>query len=116
MHEVMERTAVDTTFPGNGPVADPFTANPQRGSVAYVRVGGREYPIAVAPKCKVCGSARRREIEELMLAGQSGRHVIRTLGLEDADLSTRNLTDHFRAHVPLAAATVDAIRDQLATE
>lgn len=83
---------------------------PANSSVASLRIGGRAVPLVTKPGCKVCRSQKRLEIEEQMLRGLPPSTIID--GLQNAeDLTVRNLTDHFRRHLPVEAEGVQRFLD-----
>ncbi len=87
---------------------------PQQGnlSVAVVRAGGREYPLVSERTCKTCCSEYRGVIERDAVAGRTWKAIVRSLP-DGADLTERNLSDHWRnKHVPVAAEAVQVLAER----
>jgi len=75
----------------------------RNASLAMVRIGGREYPAVNERTCRTCCSDYRDTIERETVAGRTWTAIIRSLP-DDAGLTERNLSDHFRnQHLPVAA-------------
>jgi hypothetical protein len=89
-------------------------STPLNASVAMVRVAGHSYPAVMERSCRTCSSRYREEIERQLIEGRTGSKIVATLP-EDADLTARNVADHFRnGHLPVHEATVQALVDQQA--
>lgn len=70
-------------------------------SVSMVNLGGRLYPLRTEPRCKVCNSPHRLQVERGLVASYGYRAIIRTLP-DDHGLTDRNLKDHVaNGHLPL---------------
>jgi hypothetical protein len=85
-------------------VTSPGTGQRQGGaSIVMYRMGGREYPLRVAPNCKVCRSPHRFNIEQEIIAGRTYKTIEMALP-DDADLSSANIRAHYtNGHLPLDA-------------
>jgi hypothetical protein len=71
-------------------------------SVVTYRLGGREYPLRSEPKCLVCQSPHRVEIERGLLRAYSPTSVYRTLPEQaQASLSVKSIGSHARQHMPV---------------
>lgn len=91
---------------------------PDQGNlgVAKVRVGGREYPLVSQRNCKVCCSPYRHRVEEQSVAGRTWRAIAADLP-EDAGLSPRNVSDHWRnEHLPVVAEATQVLAQEQAAE
>lgn len=85
-------------------------------SVASINVGGREYPLVSEPTCRTCQSPHRRLIEAEAVAGVAWHAIVDRLP-DDAGLTARNLSDHFRnQHLPVAAEGVRQLAERNARE
>lgn len=78
--------------------------------VSY-RVGGREYPLKTVPRCHVCMSPHRFEIEEQIVAGRTYRKIHEAIAdLDENAPSIRNITDHYNnGHMPLEMSSTRQI-------
>lgn len=78
-------------------------------SMVTYRVGGREYPMRTNRQCKVCMSPHRFDIEQDLVSGRTYQKIIDHLP-EDADLTSRNVKDHYlNNHMPLDITNQRAI-------
>lgn len=78
-----------------------FAAPAMGGSMLMTRVGGRTYPAHVNPRCRTCTSPYRTQIENALLKSYGYTAIVRALP-EDANLTVRNVMDHFHnGHLPL---------------
>lgn len=79
-------------------------------SLAEIEVGGRRYPAVSEHRCRVCSSGPlRRRIEEETVDGRSWSSIAADLPA-DADLSPRNIRDHFcHGHLPVKEPTVQRV-------
>lgn len=85
-------------------------------SVASISVGGREYPLVSEPTCRTCQSPHRRFIEAEAVAGVAWHAIVDRLP-DNAGLTARNLSDHFRnQHLPVAAEGVRLLAERDAHE
>lgn len=83
-------------------------------SIVMYRVGGRSYPLKSVAQCKVCASPHRLEVEQQIINARTYAAICRSLP-EDADLSPRNLADHYKnGHMPLEQETLREIVDERA--
>lgn len=83
-------------------------------SIINYRIAGRHYPMKNVGQCKTCQSPHRFEIEEQLVAGRTYAKIIASLP-DDADLSVRNVKDHYlNNHLPLEAATSREIAESRA--
>jgi hypothetical protein len=79
-----------------------------------VTISGREYARRSVQNCKVCCSASRRHVEELILEGVPPDALVQRLPV-DIDLSARNVSDHIRnAHLPITDPAVIAYQERIA--
>lgn len=70
------------------------------GSTVTYRIGGQEYALITNPRCTVCMSPHRFEIENQIVAGRSYRKIVQTLPEEDM-LHPDALYRHYRnEHMP----------------
>lgn len=78
-----------------------MTARQGGASVVTYRLGGRNYPMRTAPNCRVCQSPYRLRVEQELAAGRVYARIASSLP-EDADLSARNVSEHYKnGHMPL---------------
>src|SRR5437660_1619186 len=81
------------------------------GSIASITVGGRTYARRSVPRCLVCSSSVREQVERALLRGDPPSLIAESF--PDAELSARNVGDHFRhGHIPIDPA----VRDMLAAD
>jgi hypothetical protein len=74
-------------------------------SIVSVDVGGQSVPYRSEPRCFVCRTPERLEIEEWLVVGRTSRMIMERW--PDRRLSHRNLMDHVRlGHLPLEAPAV----------
>lgn len=90
-------------------------------SMTMVRVaGGRAVPAKTAPRCRVCQSPQRIDIEQWMLQGYSRPRILGWLdGMEAGELghpTDKALRLHAANHMPLGAAAEAAIIDRRAEQ
>ena len=84
--------------------------------LATVRVGGHEYPLISERACKTCCSPHRDIIERDCVGGRAWSAIIRSLP-DDAGLSERNLSDHWRnGHLPVEAVAVNELAERQAEQ
>lgn len=68
------------------------------------RFGGREYPMKTVPRCRVCMSPYRFEIEEAIVQGRTYRKIAELTNDLDEDqvLTARHVSEHYyNGHMPL---------------
>jgi hypothetical protein len=84
------------------------------------KVGGRMFPLIHVPKCKVCSSDRRFDIEHGVMRGDSYAALAREYGAStdhEKPISDRNIADHVKAgHFPRDLAVMRALVDQRAEQ
>jgi len=87
-----------------------------RSAVSY-RLGGRTYPLRSEPKCKVCQSPYRLEIERSLIKSYGPTAVYRSLPPQaQSDLTVRNISDHARLHLPVDQTIRQAAMEARARE
>ncbi|MFD7835547.1 hypothetical protein [Streptomyces sp. NPDC059761] len=97
---------------------DPEDTGPT--SMILVRVGGRTVPAKTAPRCRVCQSPHRAQIEAWILEGYTRPTILGYL----ADLdegphghpTDKSLRHHTNKHIPLGARAQAAILDRRAEQ
>lgn len=82
-------------------------------SITMYRVGGREFPLVSNSQCKVCCSPHRMEIEREVISGH-GYSGIAKRWSEDWEVTSRNVRDHYQAHMPATLAAAREIVDRRA--
>lgn len=87
-------------------------------SMTLVRVGGRTVPAKTAPKCRVCQSPHRGDIESWILQAYSRPRILSWLADLDAGKlghpSEKSLRLHAERHMPLGAAAQAAVIERRA--
>jgi hypothetical protein len=84
--------------------------------LATIRLGGREYPLVSERACKTCSSPHRDIIERDSVSGRNWATIIRS-SPDDAGLSERNLSDHWRnGHLPVEAVAVSELAERQAEQ
>ena len=86
---------------------------PSNQSLAFVRVGGREYPSLGSQRCGCCVHPLRESIERQLVQGRSPGSVVASLP-EAQPLTARQVGDHYRNHLPIQDAGVAMYREQQA--
>ena len=75
---------------------------PLNASLATIRTAGREYPRKMAQNCRVCKSANRLTIEQMVVEGLPPSAIAKRIPADD-HVTPRNVSDHFRnSHLPVA--------------
>lgn len=86
------------------------------GSVVEYTLGGRRYPYKSSPRCKVCQSPSRMEIEEGILTGRTYAAILRSLPTDLTDgedgISKTSMANHAKEHMPLDAIVSRAVIEQ----
>lgn len=78
-------------------------------SLASITIGGESFPYKVEPRCRVCSSPRRLEIEHALVKGLTYERIAETFG-EPEDINARGVLAHVRrGHVPVNAPAVRAV-------
>lgn len=86
--------------------ADGPESTDRRPSLASTEIGGKVYALRRVSSCLTCSSPYREEIENSFVRGYTPTTIVRHLP-PDANLSARNLREHFvRQHLPLDDAVV----------
>lgn len=86
------------------------------GSLVMYRIAGRDYPMKVSNKCKVCNSPYRMQVEEEMVAGRGPSFILRGLP-SDHNLTIHNIRRHFDGgHLPSDVAVVRELIEARAKE
>ena len=71
-------------------------------SAVQYRLGGRTYPMRSEPRCKVCQSPSRMEIERNLIRSYGPTAIHRSLPPQVQEkISVRNIADHAAAHLPV---------------
>jgi len=84
--------------------------------IATVEVHGEPIEVPSVAQCRVCSSKYREEADRLLVGPHTYDRMVKLLP-KGADLSARNLADHFRnGHVPVEAAALVSLRDREAAE
>lgn len=96
------------------------SATVTRSAVMY-RLGGRTYPMRSEPKCKVCQSPYRVEIERSLIRSYGPTAVHRSLPVKAQEqISVKNISDHAKAHLPvdhtIRQAAIQARAQELGTD
>ncbi|MET7363321.1 hypothetical protein ABZS76_33455 [Streptomyces sp. NPDC005562] len=98
--------------------ADPDDSGP--ASMVLVRVGGRTVPAKTAPRCRVCQSPHRAQIDAWILEGYTRPTILGYLGDLDAGPqghpTEKSLRHHTDNHLPLTARSQAAILDRRADQ
>lgn len=84
---------------------------PANASLANTRIGGREYPARSSPRCGTCSHPQRRHIEERLVRGDNPAAIAADLD-PDQPLTSRQILDHLRSHLPVADEAVARFREQ----
>jgi hypothetical protein len=75
-------------------------------SLASVEIGGESYPYKTEPRCRVCSSGARLEIERALVKGMTYDGIAETFGEPDG-INARGVLAHVRrGHVPINAPAV----------
>jgi hypothetical protein len=78
-------------------------------SLASVEIGSESFPYRTEPRCRVCSSPRRLEIERALATGRTYQKIAETFG-EPEEINARGVLAHVkRGHVPINAPAVRAV-------
>jgi hypothetical protein len=78
-------------------------------SLASVEIGGESFPYRTEPRCHVCSSPRRLEIERALVKGLTYEKIAETFAQQDG-INARGVLAHVkRGHVPINAPAVRAV-------
>ncbi len=69
-------------------------------ALAAIQVGGRAYPVVSVPTCRVCAASNRIDIERDLVRGRAPATIVADLPL-GTRLTSRNVADHARKHLPV---------------
>lgn len=86
-----------------------------RGSAIMGRVGGYDYPQTHDQQCKTCNSRYRVAIENALLKSYGYASIISSLP-DTAGLTTRNIREHARNHMPMEEIARRVLIEQDAEE
>ena len=70
----------------------------------------------VEPRCKICNSAHRRDIDRYLVMGMSHREIVRYFEALGEDFTPNNISIHSRKHLNLQSAAIRRVIEKRAGE